>query len=645
MLQEPNPQPLNSTLIPWAERRLQVRGDIIRRGGLGTLREFAAWIFHTRPSRSDATAWLADALSIRRDTTADTNLLFLVRAGVLIGVDKHLTCSNEITRWITDTHDTATPIRVMHNNVQFVGELLMELRDGALTVDQLLIVATEHYDLTWRTDAQIRARLVWLEAAGLITEEHGQYTLLPAGFDIIGSLSIQRRLSGIGNSRTPRYWLMALGPRARFWDECYRNGIACLGWDELGDLGRYMNREDIPELGSNDSLACWQFCHDMKPSDIIFAKLGTTSVVGHGTVTSAYRFEANRKQYKNVRNVEWHSNFPSGTKVRSKPLVRKTLTDVTQYAELVDDLKRAVGILQTDRNTVVEYTIDSIIADGCFLDRNELGTLIGRLESKKNLILQGPPGTGKTWLAKRLAFALIGRPDLERIRVVQFHPTVTYEDFVQGWRPSTTGIKLTEGTFLRAIDAALAEPATPFVVVIEEINRGNPAQIFGEIITLLEADKRTSDQSVELIYSDGGIPRSVYVPNNLHVVGTMNIADRSLALVDLALRRRFAFATLKPEIGDAWLNWMTEKIGMDLSLARDIQRRMVSLNQTIAKDLGEQFRVGHSYVTPIKRLDPNVTKNWFRDIVTTEVGPLLDEYWFDDLDRAKEERNRLLENW
>ena len=443
-----------------------------------------------------------------------------------------------------------------------------------------------------------------------------------------------------------RYWLMALGPGAALWEECYREGIACLGWDDVGNIDQYASRDDIP-LGRNDSLACWQFCHEMQPGDTIFVKLGTALVVGHGTVGSEYRFDASRKEYKNVRNVDWHSTFPEGVPVRERPLVQKTLTDVSKYPGQVGDLKRAVGLLPArgESKPAATYSTDSILDEGCFLERSELDGLLARLRLKKNMILQGPPGTGKTWLAKRLSYALIGRHDRERIYAVQFHPTLSYEDFVLGWRPSTNGLQLTKGIFLRAIESASADPDTPFVVVIEEINRGNPAQIFGELITLLEADKRTEAEAVELSYADQNVPQRVHVPANLYVVGTMNIADRSLALVDLALRRRFAFATLKPNLGPTWHRWVTEELGMEPGLADDVHRRIAGLNQVIEKSLGEQFCVGHSYVTPTQRLEPQGTRDWFRDVVETELAPLLEEYWFDDADRAKQERDRLLEDW
>ena len=170
------------------------------------------------------------------------------------------------------------------------------------------------------------------------------------------------------------------------------------------------------------------------------------------------------------------------------------------------------------------------------------------LRRKKNLVLQGPPGTGKTWLAKRLGYALLGARDTRRMTAVQFQPSLSYEDFVRGWRPDGEGgLLLADGVFLEVVDAAREQPEQDFVLVIEEINRGNPAQIFGELLTLLEADKRHEDEALRLAYPRPEIQNErVHVPPNLYVIGTMNLADRSLALVDLALRRRFGFKTLKP---------------------------------------------------------------------------------------------------
>jgi 5-methylcytosine-specific restriction protein B len=298
---------------------------------------------------------------------------------------------------------------------------------------------------------------------------------------------------------------------------------------------------------------------------------------------------------------------------------------------------------------IVPYSVDEILKDGCFLERNEIDRLLDRLRTKKNLILQGPPGTGKTWLAKRLAFALMGQKDESKVRAVQFHPNLSYEDFVRGWRPTGEGkLSLADGVFMEAIKAASQDPSSKFVVVIEEINRGNPAQIFGELLTLLEAGKRTPNEALELCYPDAdGKRRPVHIPENLYVVGTMNIADRSLALVDLALRRRFAFVGLEPRLGTAWREWVVKECAVDPALVSDIEHRIAELNDQIAADarLGKQFRIGHSYVTPAHRLEAGDTKKWFQQVVETEIGPLLDEYWFDAPDEAQKACARLLQGW
>ena len=298
---------------------------------------------------------------------------------------------------------------------------------------------------------------------------------------------------------------------------------------------------------------------------------------------------------------------------------------------------------------IVPYSVEDILKDGCFLERAEIDRLLDRLRTKKNLILQGPPGTGKTWLAKRLAFALMGQKDDSKVRAVQFHPNLSYEDFVRGWRPTGEGkLSLADGVFMEAIKAASKDPSSKFVVVIEEINRGNPAQIFGELLTLLEAGKRTPNEALELCYPDAdGKRRPVHIPENLYVVGTMNIADRSLALVDLALRRRFAFVGLEPRLGQVWRGWVVKECAVHPGLVADIERRIAELNDQIAADarLGKQFRIGHSYVTPAHRLEAGDTKKWFQQVVETEIGPLLDEYWFDAPDEAQKSIARLTQGW
>ncbi len=294
------------------------------------------------------------------------------------------------------------------------------------------------------------------------------------------------------------------------------------------------------------------------------------------------------------------------------------------------------------------YAAADILNDGCFLGEGTIKDILARIESKRNLVLQGPPGTGKTWLAKRLAYALIGSKDprftRNRLRVMQFHPSLSYEDFVRGWRPSGDGkLSLVDGVFLEIVEAAKAEPDRPFVLVIEEVNRGNPAQIFGEILTLLEDSKRSAEEAMELAYRRGSSER-VYVPRNLYVIGTMNIADRSLALVDLALRRRFAFVTLEPQLNGAWRQWCAGR-GLAADFVDLIEQRMAALNEEIAQDrsLGPQYRIGHSYVTPVAGAAITDARAWFRDVVHTEIVPLLQEYWFDSAEKVTAAEGRLKE--
>lgn len=294
---------------------------------------------------------------------------------------------------------------------------------------------------------------------------------------------------------------------------------------------------------------------------------------------------------------------------------------------------------------VSSYGVDTIVAEGCFLPAEEITAAVDLLRRKKNIILQGPPGTGKTWLAKRLGYALIGARDPQKLIAIQFQPTLSYEDFVRGWRPDgTKGLQLVDGVFLEAVEAAMSDPETPFVLVIEEINRGNPAQIFGEMLTLIEDGKRSGSEALRLAY-----PRTIderrYVPPNLYIVGTMNVADRSLALVDLALRRRFSFVSLSPQFNEAWRSWIMAH-GAPAALVYRIAERMVALNSVIEGDraLGRQFRVGHSFFTPAHSPgdEAEAWETWYRQTVRTEVAPLLEEYWFDDEEKAKTQTARLM---
>lgn len=279
----------------------------------------------------------------------------------------------------------------------------------------------------------------------------------------------------------------------------------------------------------------------------------------------------------------------------------------------------------------VLYTVDSILEDGGFHDPSELRRIVERWTSTRNIVLQGAPGTGKTWLARRLAYVLIGKKLDEAIRAVQFHPGTSYEDFVRGWRPGGDGkLTLVDGPLIQHARRARANPDIPHVLIIEEFNRGNPAQALGEMLTLLESTKRTPVDALELTYMREGEAR-FWLPENLYVIGTMNTADRSLALVDFALRRRFAFFELSPEFGEAWKqHLMSHFRGAPANVVEAAQQRVLAMNEAIAEDprLGASYRIGHSYFTAAP--EASDFRTWFRAVVHSSVKPQLTEYWHED---------------
>jgi len=278
------------------------------------------------------------------------------------------------------------------------------------------------------------------------------------------------------------------------------------------------------------------------------------------------------------------------------------------------------------------------------MSRGLFTRLIEIWEAKKNLILQGAPGVGKTFIARRLAYALMGYRDPTRVRTVQFHQSYGYEDFVQGYRPSDKGFALREGVFLGFCARALEDPGERYVFIIDEVNRGNLSKILGELMLLIEPDKRSPDWAVKLAYAEKAEER-FYVPSNVFILGMMNTADRSLAVVDYALRRRFAFATIKPAFGEEAFRAYLVACGVAKATMSQLIDRMMALNDAIAADttnLGPGYCIGHSFFTPADA-DGERGTDWYKAVVENKIVPLLQEYWFDQPDKVTQWRARLLE--
>ena len=312
------------------------------------------------------------------------------------------------------------------------------------------------------------------------------------------------------------------------------------------------------------------------------------------------------------------------------------------------------GILKTEEIEAGEleivglqpYSIEDVIASGVFLTKVEIEQIIERLQDKKSIIIQGPPGVGKTFVAQKIAFALMQEKDPKRLEFIQFHQSYSYDDFIRGYRPNpdiSGSFKLINGIFFEFCQKAINDPDQEYVFIIDEINRGNLSQIFGELLMLIEQDKRGEEYSLPLIYHGENEPR-FYVPNNLYLIGLMNLADRSLAMVDFALRRRFGFIDLSPQFErNSFVNWLTNR-SMKPELIQLIQSKFSTLNRVILEDplLGENYQIGHSYFCPNGDDFSELSIDWYKNIIKTEIVPLLKEYWFDNRSKAEEAERILL---
>lgn len=235
---------------------------------------------------------------------------------------------------------------------------------------------------------------------------------------------------------------------------------------------------------------------------------------------------------------------------------------------------------------------------------------------------------GKTFTAKRLAYSLMGEKDDSHIEFIQFHQSYSYEDFIMGYRPNDDGsFELREGVFYRFCDKARNDLEHKYYFIIDEINRGNLSKIFGELLMLIEKDYRS--ETATLAYRD----EKFSVPDNLYIIGMMNTADRSLAMIDYALRRRFSFFEMESGFDSDGFKKYSNSLNNDRFNALIAQIKL--LNNVIEKDnvLGKGFCIGHSYFCNLNA--ENCTDELLRIIVEYDIIPMLKEYWFDDKENVK----------
>jgi hypothetical protein len=417
------------------------------------------------------------------------------------------------------------------------------------------------------------------------------------------------------------------------WQDCLENHFIAVGWSEIGDLSQVTKKNELKGLYSKafpkvvkgekaqNCSMLWQLAKDVKKGDLVIARQGRNKAIGVGTVSQEYRFEPNKKEFKHVVGVNWDEDFTP--RKASNQFGMQAVHEVTHLT--YEEILQASEIDGTNGPVLGDPPPDVLA--------------VSRLISEyRNIILYGPPGTGKTYLVREAArYWLAGANKISEeeagkqyLSFVQFHPSYGYEDFIRGLTATTdTEGRLhylyRDGLFLETcLKAQHAGNKEQFVLIIDEINRGDIPRIFGELMYLLEY--RGSKYQLNLQYPDKDGNRSFYVPENLHVIGTMNTADRSIALLDTALRRRFQFHEIMPDSGK-----ITSVIPVGESDEKCEPRTILeNINERIRDQGLREKQIGHSYFmqdgTAID--DLGVLMGRFNG----QILPLLQEYFFDDIE-------------
>jgi 5-methylcytosine-specific restriction protein B len=326
------------------------------------------------------------------------------------------------------------------------------------------------------------------------------------------------------------------------------------------------------------------------------------------------------KDFPELKNMEYMVN-PQGS------LFKLSKVEYEMLLDIIRDYNPNPVSRSEQKN---EYTKQNFLQD-VYLSEEGYDSLCSLLHHKKNVILQGAPGVGKTFTAKRLAYSILGRINDDNVKAVQFHQNYSYEDFIMGYKPDESGFKLCYGVFYQFCQQAENHPDDEYFFIIDEINRGNLSKIFGELLMMIEKDYR--GEKMTMVYS--GLTFSV--PKNLYIIGMMNTADRSLAMIDYALRRRFSFYDMRPAFDNE--RFIIYRDSLNSELFNDLIKVVKTLNEDIENDasLGEGFCIGHSYFCE----QEECTEEWLSDVIEYDLIPMINEYWFDDKTKAIKWADRL----
>ena len=425
-------------------------------------------------------------------------------------------------------------------------------------------------------------------------------------------------------TKDKRYWLLMSNPK--IWSV---SELAVGGTQTYTIRNENNKLRRIPENFRDAQKGDLVFCYETTPVKQIVS-LAVVSKASDG-VTIEF------KKTEQLVNPIDRDDFANIAELKEMQYLKSSMGTFFKVTEpeaeiLMELIREANPVVPVEVEKNKTYTRTDFLAD-VFMDDEAFDDLVGMLLHKKNIILQGAPGVGKTYAAKRLAYAMMGEVDDSRVGFIQFHQNYAYEDFVMGYKPTENGdFRLQNGIFYRFCIEAANNPSQKYFFIIDEINRGNLSKIFGELLMAIENECRGT--KITLAYSN----KLFSVPENVYIIGMMNTADRSLALMDYALRRRFSFKELKPAFMSNNFKRYQENLGSDL-FDRLIQQ-IIELNNEIIDDesLGSGFCIGHSYFCNLK----DATEDQLKMIVEHDILPTLAEYWFDDKAKYNKWESRLI---